>query len=178
DVVAPSNVNRQCQATTATVGRPKVEALGERLRMINPACDVAADRGRFTGGDAGAFDGVDAAVDAIDSVDCKAELLILATAAGVPVVSSMGAALRTDPTRVRVTPFGEVEGDALAKALRRRFRRLGRFPSAEFPCVWSAEPALSREVRGSLMQVTATFGMCLAAAVVNILTKGEGKWKK
>ena len=125
-------------------------------------------------------------VDAIDSVDCKAELILAATEAGVPVVSSMGAALRMDPTKVRVTRFEKVEGDGLARALRQRFKKLRRFPPSKFTCVWSSErPVASTQTiktsktqtpaKGSLMQVTATFGMCLASEAIRILTKGENK---
>ena len=106
-----------------------------------------------------------------------------ATEAGVPIVSSMGAALRLDPTKVKVTRFEKVEGDGLARALRQRFKKLERFPAAKFACVWSAEHAIEQSnnpnnrtiPKGSLMPVTATFGMCLASEAIKILTKGETK---
>ena len=191
DVVVESNVNRQCPATALTVGRPKVEAMAERLRAINPNCEVTALCQRFaswtslasgasetSGTSCSSFDLV---VDAIDSVDCKAELILEATEAGVPVVSSMGAALRLDPTQVTVTRFEKVAGDGLARALRQRFKRLGRFPAVKFSCVWSTEPPArtveqsnnpnNRTIsKGSLMPVTATFGMCLASEAIRILT--------
>ena len=188
DVVAESNVNRQCPATSLTIGRPKVEAMAERLRAINPKCEV---RGRFERFERfEGFEGFDLIVDAIDSVDCKAELILGATEAGVPLVSSMGAALRLDPTQVRVTRFEKVEGDGLARALRQRFKRIGRWPKGRFGCVWSGEAVhgarASEAVRtplprsggrtipkGSIMPVTATFGMCLASEAIRILTKGE-----
>ena len=235
DVVAESNVNRQCPATAATVGRAKVEAMAERLRAINPGCEVVGIGNRYPlaqEGDLpsehrsiGASDhgrnfsilDYDVVVDAIDSVDCKAELILAATEAGVPVVSSMGAALRTDPTKVKVTRFEKVEGDGLARALRQRFKKLQRFPKGKFSCVWSSEPPVTANLnsavqfsrtfettenaeghkvlgslissassplrnsafsvvsKGSLMQVTATFGMCLASEAIRILTKGEDK---
>ena len=183
DTVAESNVNRQCPATAATVGRPKVEAMAERLRAINPQADVTAKCERFE-----RFEGVgkfNAVVDAIDSVDCKAELILGATEAGMPIVSSMGAALRFDPTTVKVTRFEKVEGDGLARALRQRFKKLNRFPAAKFSCVWSTEQIHENQTtkqsntqtisKGSLMPVTATFGMCLASEAIKILTKGEMK---
>ena len=170
DCVAESNVNRQCPATSKTIGRPKVEAMRERLLEINPACRVEARFERFTGFDG--FDEFDAVVDAIDSVDCKAELIIGATERGIPLVSSMGAALRTDPTKVVVVRFDKVEGDGLARALRQRFKKIGRYPAAKFRCVCSTEqpmPLAPSAEKGSLMQVTATFGMCLAAETVNAI---------
>ncbi|MBO7684143.1 MAG: ThiF family adenylyltransferase [Kiritimatiellae bacterium] len=163
DVVAASNLNRQCPATAASVGRRKVDAMRERLLAVNPSCDVAALAARFTGAeDIGGFDAV---VDAIDSVACKAALIAKAAELGIYVVSSMGAALRSDPTRVRVSRFDRVSGDGLARALRRRFRAEGR-GIPRFECVWSDEPPQKTAERGSLMQVTATFGMCLAARVI------------
>ena len=202
DVVAESNVNRQCPATAATVGRAKVEAMAERLRTINPECEVVGFKNRYPLSclsdlssehrNIGTSDHVrnfslsdyDAVIDAIDSVNCKAELILGATEAGVPIVSSMGAALRLDPTKVKVTRFEKVEGDGLARALRQRFKKLGRFPAAKFTCIWSSESPVIRTFehsnirtssKGSLMPVTATFGMCLASEAIKILTKGEMK---
>ena len=181
DTVAESNVNRQCPATSNTLGQHKVEAMAERLRTINPQADVIARFERFERFDG--FEKFDVVVDAIDSVDCKAELILGATEAGVPIVSSMGAALRLDPTKVKVTRFEKVEGDGLARALRQRFKKLERFPKGKFSCVWSTEVVVGGALRitrptegkGSLMQVTAVFGMCLASEAIRILTKGETK---
>ncbi len=166
DVVCESNINRQCPATASTVGRLKVEALRSRLLEINPACDVVAVAARFVRFDATAR--FDAIVDAIDSVECKAELIRGAVSAGVPIVSSMGAALRLDPTRIRVTRFDKVAGDGLARALRGRFRRLEN-PPKSFTCVWSDEPPRSCETRGSIMPVTAAFGLALASEVMKLV---------
>ena len=170
DLVAESNVNRQCPATSLTVGEPKTEAMKRRLLAINPQCAVEARQDRFERFDG--LDGFDLVVDAIDSVGCKAELILGATASGVPIVSSMGAALRLDPTKVEVRRFDRVEGDGLARALRQRFKKLGRYPSAPFRCVCSTEPPSAcsdPSAKGSLMPVTATFGMCLAAECLRIL---------
>lgn len=171
DLVAESNVNRQCPATSLTIGSPKTESMKARLLSINPNCVVEARQERFE-----RFDGpwkYDLIVDAIDSVGCKAELILGATERGIPIVSSMGAALRTDPTKVVVRRFDRVEGDGLARALRQRFKKLGRFPAAPFCCVCSMEPPvklMDSTEKGSLMTVTATFGMCLAAEAVKALT--------
>ena len=184
DVVAESNVNRQCPATATTVGRPKVEAMAERLKAINPGCEVEARNSRFSSATSiSILSRFDLIVDAIDSVDCKAELILGATEAGVPLVSSMGAALRLDPTKVRVTRLEKVEGDGLARALRQRFKKLDRFPAAKFSCVWSTEQVHENQTlkhsntqtifKGSVMPVTATFGMCLASEAIRTLTKGE-----
>lgn len=171
DRVAASNVNRQCPATSETIGEPKVEALKSRLLAINPDCKVDAVFDRFESFDAleGKYQII---VDAIDSVSCKAELILGATERGIPIVSSMGAALRTDPTKVVVRRFDKVEGDGLARALRQRFKKLSRFPAAPFSCVCSTQPPAdqsSPEMKGSIMPVTATFGMCLASEAIRLL---------
>jgi tRNA A37 threonylcarbamoyladenosine dehydratase len=173
DTVAPSNLNRQCPALVFTLGQPKVEAMKARLEAISGDIEVVADSRRYRAdSDFHDLAGFDVVVDAIDSVDCKAALILNAFEAGVPVISSMGAAFRTDPTRVKITRFDKVEGDGLAKALRTRFRRLERYPG-KFECVWSDEPKVqcAGEDKGSVMQVTATFGMCLASAAVRAVLK-------
>jgi tRNA A37 threonylcarbamoyladenosine dehydratase len=173
DTVAPSNLNRQCPALVSTLGQPKVEAMKARLEAISADIEIIADSRRYRADSD--FRGLalfDVVIDAIDSVDCKAALILNAFEAGVPVISSMGAAFRLDPTRVKITRFDKVEGDGLAKALRTRFRRLERYPG-KFECVWSDEPKVqcAGEDKGSVMQVTATFGMCLASAAIRAVLK-------
>jgi tRNA A37 threonylcarbamoyladenosine dehydratase len=173
DTVAKSNLNRQCPAVEATLGRVKVEAMRERILSINPQVEVIADNRRYLpDADFKELRNYDAVVDAIDSVDCKAALILNAFDAGVGVISSMGAAFRLDPTRVRISRFDKVVGDGLAKALRGRFRKLGKFPG-KFDCVWSEEMPMAAALgeKGSLMQVTATFGMCLASALIRMVAK-------
>ena len=173
DAIAPSNVNRQCPATSRTLGRAKVEVMRERLLEINPDAEVVAVRERYERG-LPCGGAVDVIVDAIDSVGCKAELILSATAAGIPIFSSMGAALRLDPTQVTVQRFDKIAGDGLARALRQRFRKLGRFPAARFMCVTTRELPVRRSdltTKGSLMPVTATFGMALAAEVIKLFAK-------
>lgn len=170
DVVAPSNVNRQVMATSATIGRPKVEVLAERLREINPDIAVEACQRRFCAETEADFDQAltpcSAVVDAIDSLDDKRRLIRLCERRGDFIVSSMGAALRTDPTCVRYSAFTDVIGDPMARALRGRFRKddLGTLPL--LPCVHSTESPRKVGALGSLMSVTATFGMVLASLVL------------
>ena len=166
DTVAVSNLNRQAQAIVATVGRPKVEALRERLLSIDPEASVAALNERFAPQSPEGLFGAHIVVDAIDSVADKAELILRATEAGIPIFSSMGAALRRDPTRIAICRFDKVSGDGLARALRQRFKRMGRWPAKPFTCVCSTESPASTPVRASLMPVTAAFGLSLAAEVV------------
>ncbi len=169
DLVAPSNINRQCPALASTMGQPKVNALRDRLLAINPAAEIIARPERYTAA-LPTQAPLDFIVDAIDSVPSKAELILASTAADIPIVSSMGAALRFDPTQVEVKRFDKVQGDGLARALRQRFRKLGRFPTKPFKCVTTRELPRHLDdptVKGSLMMVTATFGMALAAEVIH-----------
>lgn len=188
DIVAPSNINRQLPALTTTVGRPKTEVMAERLRQINPDIELTLRTERYTAEQQDwDFEAYDAVVDAIDSPADKASLLLRASAARRPkVVSSMGAALRLDPTRVAVTEFWKVDGCPLAANLRQRFRRNSTFPRRKITCVYSTEPRMQNRtvdlgeetamsygkkgVNGAFCPVTATFGLTLAAEVVKALT--------
>ena len=178
DTVQPSNINRQLPATRATLGMPKVEALKERLLTINPEAEIIAISERYTPETSFnfQFSTFNFIIDAIDSVNDKAYLIISATRArGVKVFSSMGAALRFDPTQVTTGELMDIKGDALAKAVRARMKKIGQKPSRKVKCVYSTEQAAvmakgeRREaiVKGSLMQVTAVFGLTLASLVIN-----------
>lgn len=157
DRVATSNVNRQLMATTLTVGQLKVEALRRRLLEINPAADVVARPMVYDETTADEFDlaSYDYVIDAIDSLKEKMLLIRRACLARpCTLFSSMGAALKIDPTRIRVAEFWKVAGDPLAAALRRRFKKSGDLPRRRFKCVFSDEvlknegaaPALSPDI--------------------------------
>lgn len=178
DCVADSNCNRQLMATVKTLGRLKVEVLAERFAEISPEAEVTALSLRYTAETADQFhlEDYDYVVDCIDSVRDKADLILRTTGnSGTKLFCSMGAALRTDPTQVRTAEFRNVKGDALARALRNRFKKEGRFPRRKFRCVYSEEQAAHNlfegDGNGSLMTVTATFGLTLASLVINDLRK-------
>ena len=176
DSVQPSNLNRQLPATRETLGKHKVEALRERLLTINPDAEITAiPENYYADGktDSGAdlqLASYDFVIDAIDSVVAKTDLINYATRVrGMKVFSSMGAALRLDPTAVTTGELMTIKGDALAKAVRARMKKIGRHPSRKVRCVYSTEQAHPCETRGSLMQVTAVFGCTLASMVINAL---------
>ena len=141
DRVCITNINRQLMATAKTVGQVKVDALKERLLTINPSAEITALQQIFTEETAEGFDigSYDYVIDAIDSLKDKALLILMATEAKVRFFSSMGAALKLDPTRIRVTEFWKIKGDPLARALRKRFKRDGKYPGRKFLCVYSDE---------------------------------------
>ena len=141
DRVCITNINRQLMATTKTVGQVKVEALRERLLTINPSAEITALQQIFTEETAEQFDigSYDYVVDAIDSLKDKTLLILLACRTSARLYSSMGAALKCDPTRIHVAEFWKVQGDPLARALRKRFKRDGQYPRRKFLCVYSDE---------------------------------------
>lgn len=177
DTVQASNLNRQLPATQVTLGMPKVEALKARLLEINPEAKIEAIFTMYNEQctKEGPFDlsQYDYVIDAIDSVNDKVDLILYASRVrGVKVFSSMGAALRMDPTQVRVAELFDVKGDALAKAVRARMKKLDRRPNKKIRCVYSLEQAQRCETRGSLMPVTASFGLTLASLVIEDVRKG------
>ena len=184
DKVDVTNVNRQLMATTETVGRVKVDALRERLLSINPSAEITALQQVFTAETAESFhlEDYDYIIDAIDSLKDKALLILLSTSspsfggsqrgAGPVFFSSMGAALKLDPTRIKVAEFWKVQGDPLARALRNRFKRDKQFPHHKFQCVYSDELLQPREEgKGSIVHITAVFGFTLAGLVIQDIVK-------
>ena len=154
------------------MGMPKVEALKARLQEIHPEAEIEA-RKEMVNGEwlmVNGLEGYDYIIDAIDSVNDKTDLIINATRARVKIFSSMGAALRFDPTKVTTGELMDIKGDALAKAVRARMKKLDVHPYKKVRCVYSSEQAQRCETRGSLMQVTAVFGLTLASLVITDIT--------
>ncbi len=141
DRVCFSNINRQLMATIKTVGQVKVEALKERLLTLNPDADIKACQQVFNEETAKDFqlEEYDYIIDAIDSLKDKALLIEMACNTKAHFFSSMGAALKLDPTRIRVAEFWKVQGCPLARALRQRFKKQKSRPAHKFLCVYSEE---------------------------------------
>jgi tRNA threonylcarbamoyladenosine dehydratase len=146
DVLQPSNLNRQLLALQSTPGRPKIEVACGRVADINPACRVDARGGFVDAETAPAFldPPPDAVIDAIDGVNAKVNLLAAAHALGLFTVSSMGAACRMDPSRVRVADLADTEGCPLARVVRKRLGRRGI--RGGIRCVFSTEPPRPSQV--------------------------------
>ena len=174
DSVCITNINRQLIATTKTVGRVKVEVLKERLLTINPSAEITALQQVFNEESATQFhlEDYDYIIDAIDSLKDKALLILLACQTKAKLFSSMGAALKLDPTRIQITEFWKVKGDPLARALRNKFKKEKQFPKRKFQCVYSDELIQAKgEGKGSLVHITAIFGLMLAGLVVQDAAK-------
>jgi tRNA A37 threonylcarbamoyladenosine dehydratase len=177
DCVDVTNVNRQLMATTETIGQVKVDVLRERLLTINPSAEITAIHEFFTAETADSFhlDTYDYIIDAIDSLKDKALLILMATSLpslrgdkrGPQFFSSMGAALKLDPTRIKIAEFWKIQGDPLARVLRKRFRHDGQYPSRKFQCVYSDELTEPQgQGKGSIVHITAIFGFMLAGLVI------------
>ena len=141
DCVAPSNINRQRMATVDTVGLSKVDVLRKQLLAINPEADIRAIQARFTDDTAASFElaSYDYIIDAIDALKDKAALILHATATPATFFSSMGAACKVDPTRIRVASFWDVRGCPLGSMLRKKLRKAGTLPAKDFLCVYDDE---------------------------------------
>ena len=176
DRVDVTNVNRQLMATSKTIGEVKVEALRKRLLTINPEAEITVIAETFSAESASQFclEEYDYIIDAIDSLKDKALLILMACQTKAKFFSSMGAALKLDPTRIQVAEFWKVKGDPLARALRNRFKKEKTFPRHKFQCVFSDEAPQSKgEGKGSLVHITAVFGMMLAGLVIQDLSNVE-----
>jgi tRNA A37 threonylcarbamoyladenosine dehydratase/predicted adenine nucleotide alpha hydrolase (AANH) superfamily ATPase len=178
DTVSASNVNRQAEATSQTLGRVKVEVLKRRLLEINPRCAVTAWEKVFSRDNAGEFgiEKTDYVIDAIDSLDNKLDLIEASCAAGVKLFSSMGMARKMDPTRIKTAGIWETQGCPLARLVREGLRKRGF--SGDFTAVYSDErldqhdeiacdeSPHGKKINGSVVTVTASAGMVLASLVL------------
>ena len=176
DSVCASNINRQLMATTETIGQVKVDVLRQRLLTINPSAEITAIHEFFTAETAESFhlDSYDYIIDAIDSLKDKALLILMACETKATFFASMGAALKLDPTRIKIAEFWKIQGDPLARALRKRFKdkREGQYPSRKFLCVYSDELIEPQGMgKGSLVHITAIFGFMLARLVIQDAVK-------
>ena len=184
DNVSITNVNRQLMATTKTVGQVKVEVLKNRLLEINPHANIVALQDIYEEANTDKFqlDTFDYIIDAIDSLENKMQLLWHATRTKATVYSSMGAALKMDPTRIKVAEFWKVAGCPLARALRDKFKRKKLKLAKKVQCVYSDEllenlggipendsaPDEFHKVayNGTMAHATAIFGLTLAGLVM------------
>ena len=186
DRVAPTNINRQMPATAMTIGEEKTEAAKRRLLEINPDAKVETFTLFYDADTAHIFDfsEYDYIVDAIDSLKDKALLILNATRSGKKLFSSMGAALKLDPQKIKVGEFWTVKGCPLARALRQKFKRDKLFPAKKFLCVYSDELLENKgvtsetceykaRINGSLCHITAIFGMTIAGEIIKDIVKSE-----
>lgn len=180
DTVSESNLNRQLIATHSTIGRYKVDVMEERIRDIHPCAVVHKYRCFFLPENAEQFPFAeyDYVVDAVDTVTAKIELVLKAQAAGVPIISSMGAGNKLDASAFRVADIYQTSVCPLAKVMRRELKKRG---VEQLKVVYSQEPPLTleggdetppegrRAVPGSVAFVPSVAGLIIAGEVVRDL---------
>jgi len=182
DRVSESNINRQIHATTKTIGKYKVDVMKERLLDINPNINIITFDEKYneeTSERILALD-YDYIIDAIDMVSSKINLIIKAIEKKIPIVSSMGAGNKLDPTKFEVTDIYKTEMCPLAKVLRYELRKRG---IKKLKVVYSKEKPIKttvkmpnnpgRNIPGSISFVPPVAGFILASVVVNDLIKNE-----
>jgi len=129
DVVDITNINRQLHSLLDTIGQEKTELMKERIARINPECEVIV-LNMFYNEETyerlfSAVDRIDYLVDAMDTVSSKIHLVKECKKRGIPIITSMGAANKTDPTRFKVADLFQTSYDPIAKVMRRELRKEG-----------------------------------------------------
>ena len=199
DNVAESNINRQIQALSTTVGMPKIEALKQRIALINPYCEVELVEDFIDPDNIPQMIGTDRfdyVVDAIDSVKAKAALIAYCSQHAIPLIVIGGAGGQLDPTKIEVRDLARTEQEPLLKKVRKILRARYGFARGEknkyhIDAVFSMEPlrypqsgdgeacavdansitGLNCAGFGSSMVVTATFGMVAAGHMLRKLAE-------
>ncbi len=186
DEVSGSNKNRQLVALSSTIGLKKVDVMKARILDINPDCQVTVSYQFIRPDD---MDDIlspsyDFVIDAIDSLNCKVALVVTALNKGFPIVSSMGAGRRTDPSKIVLADISKTHGCALARNMRQRLKKQGikkglitvfstEVPNAPGP-MEAIEGARGRVVNGTASYMPGIFGLMLAGKVISLLAKPNG----
>lgn len=190
DVVSPTNINRQLPALESTLGVSKVKIMAERIKQINPYCKVEAIKAFLDQSNrqellAGNFDYI---VDAIDTVSSKITLIEKCLELDLPIICSMGAGNKFDPSLLQVADISKTRVDPLARIVRRELRKRGISRgvkvvfSTEHPApslaerekqLLAAEQTVRRQIPGSTAFVPPAAGLLLASAVVRDLLENN-----
>lgn len=187
DTVSESNLNRQLAALYSTIGRPKAEVVAERVKDINPQCQVRAIRMFYLpeNADTVDFSQYDYVIDCIDTVTAKLDLVQRCTTLQIPIISAMGSGNKLDPSAFVVTDLSKTEGCPLARIMRKELRKRGiehlkvvyskelsmtpiQPAQAEAPAGTDTRPGTTarKDTPGSISFVPAAAGLLLASAVV------------
>lgn len=192
DTFDETNINRQILALTSTIGKKKTDVAAQRVKEINPDC-VVETKDVFVNTDTIEDllrEPVDFVVDAIDALNPKCCLMQMLQEKGIPFISSMGAALKSDPSFIRLGALSKTKNCGLAKFIRKRLKKRG-VDINKITCVSSEEqvnlPETAimesedktqesgriRNTLGSLPTITAIFGLTIANAVIKQLTANK-----
>ncbi|MCK4536278.1 MAG: tRNA threonylcarbamoyladenosine dehydratase, partial [Desulfuromonadales bacterium] len=190
DLVEATNINRQIQALDETIGQPKAEAMARRCKAINPAVSAEAVQARYGAETAERLlhQSFDYVLDCIDQVTAKLHLIESCLERSLPIISSMGAANKLDPTGVLVADLSETHKCGLARIMRKELRRRGIVqgvkvvysmepPHAPEPATSNPEVANTafdrRSPLGSSSIVPPMFGLVMAGTVIQFLIEKD-----
>lgn len=187
DTVGLTNLNRQAEALHSTLAQPKAAAMAQRVRDINPACQVISLQARYTPETRDDFftTSWDYIVDAIDIVSCKLDLIETSLTRKIPIISALGTGNKLDPSQFRVADLAQTQGCPLARIVR---KELGKRSIRHHKVVFSPElprstdqkreapPPGRRSVPASVPWVPPVAGFLLAGEVVKDLTRGFYPW--
>ena len=183
DQVSITNLNRQIIATWKTIGMDKTEAMAERIHDINPEAQVVQRKCFYLPETADRFDFTqyDYVVDAVDTVTAKIEIILQAQRAGTPVISSMGAGNKMDPSKFEVADIYKTSVDPLARVMRRELKKRG---VRKLKVVYSKEEPMKpllkieadleagrKDVPGSSAFTPSAAGLLIASEVVRDLIR-------
>ena len=180
DEVGLTNLNRQVEATLSTLGKPKAQAMAERIADINPDCSVTVRAEKYEADNRESFFSVryDYLVDCIDLVSCKLDLIQTCLERGIPILSALGTGNKLDPSQFRIGDISQTEGCPLARVVRKELRNRG---IRRHRVLWSPElprqaeqreapPPGRRSVPGSVAWVPPVAGLMMAGDVICALT--------
>lgn len=187
DVVTPSNINRQIVALQSTIGQKKTAIMKARIADIDPTIqvDVIDDFMSVETAESIVLSGqYDFIADCIDTIACKAQLVIEAQKHGVPIMSAMGAGNRIDISRVRIARLDKTAGCRLAREMRKRLRNAKA--NLKYPVVYTDEPRRSpyveqivqsnykeKATNGTVSYMPAIFGLMVAGEIIQQLLPSE-----
>jgi len=198
DDICLTNINRQIHALSSTVGLPKVEVMAARLRDINPDAEIVPVKAFFSQANASDLlaSRPDYVLDAIDHFTAKAALITICREQDIPVISSMGAANKLDPSKIHVADIAETRNCRMARSMRKILRQKGVDSGVQV--VYSTElhrelsPVAShcgtdcicpnredqvfscenrRVILGSMSHIPSIFGLTMAGTVINELLR-------
>ena len=173
DKVCLSNLNRQIIATESSIGKYKVDVMKERILDINPEAVVNVHKCFYLPESKDEFDfsQYSYVVDAVDTVTAKIQLVMEAAEAGVPIISSMGAGNKLDPTAFEVADIYKMSVCPLAKVMRRELKKRG---IKKLKVVYSREqPVVKNAVPASVAFVPSVVGLIIAGEVIKDLAKAD-----
>lgn len=192
NIIEKTDLNRQLVALNSTLGLTKINVLADRLHDINPDT-IIIKRNEFIDRDKAQAiaveEDLDFVADCIDAIACKTALINSCNQSTKPIISSMGAGGRLDPTKVKISRMDKTENCALAREVRKQLRRIKA--SMKFPVVHSTEVPIKalphqevmatdtspagrpRAVNGAISYMPNIFGLMIAGHIIQTLIKGE-----